>query len=110
VTRVGSGTCLEGRRRRDPSFPLYRFVLLVALGIDLPHLLMPGREEGRSTAPAGDDLTGSAPPRPGFTSGASVMAARSRRSGSLPLLAFAEIGFAVAFRRTAGHGIVRSVR
>ncbi len=94
----------------DTSFPLYVFVFLVALGIDYNIFLMTRiREEAakhgtRRGARIGLGATGGV-----ITSAGVVLAGTFAALGSLPLVAFAEIGFAVAFGVLLDTLVVRSV-
>ncbi len=95
----------------DSSFPLFVFVFLVALGIDYNIFLM---TRVREEAKHGDDtkkaaLTGLAATGAVITSAGAVLAGTFAALGTLPLTAFAEIGFTVAFGVLLDTLIVRSV-
>jgi RND superfamily putative drug exporter len=94
----------------DTSFPLYVFVFLVALGIDYNIFLMTRvREEAQKHGTRQGALTGLAATGGVITSAGIVLAGTFSALGSLPLVAFAEIGFAVAFGVLLDTLIVRSV-
>ena len=94
----------------DSSLPLFVFVFLVALGIDYNIFLMTRvREEAvkhgtRRAALIGLSATGGV-----ITSAGLVLAGTFAVLATLPLTAFAEIGFAVAFGVLLDTIIVRSV-
>ncbi len=95
----------------DSSLPLFVFVFLVALGIDYNIFLMTRvREEakhGGDTKKAA--LTGLAATGAVITSAGAVLAGTFAVLATLPLTAFAEIGFTVAFGVLLDTLIVRSV-
>ena len=94
----------------DTSFPLYVFVFLVALGIDYNIFLMTRvREEAQQHGTRTGALIGLAATGGVITSAGTVLAGTFAALGSLPLVAFAEIGFAVAFGVLLDTLIVRSV-
>jgi len=94
----------------DTSFPLYVFVFLVALGIDYNIFLMTRvREEALQHGPRKGALIGLAATGGVITSAGIVLAGTFAALGSLPLVAFAEIGFAVAFGVLLDTLVVRSV-
>jgi RND superfamily putative drug exporter len=94
----------------DTSFPLYVFVFLVALGIDYNIFLMTRvREEAHKHGTRKGALTGLAATGGVITSAGIVLAGTFAALASLPLVAFAEIGFAVAFGVLLDTLIVRSV-
>ena len=94
----------------DTSFPLYVFVFLVALGIDYNIFLMTRvREEAQQHGPRKGALIGLAATGGVITSAGIVLAGTFAALGSLPLVAFAEIGFAVAFGVLLDTLVVRSV-
>jgi putative drug exporter of the RND superfamily len=94
----------------DTSFPLYVFVFLVALGIDYNIFLMTRvREEAQQHGTRRGALVGLAATGGVITSAGIVLAGTFAALGSLPLVAFAEIGFAVAFGVLLDTLIVRSV-
>jgi RND superfamily putative drug exporter len=94
----------------DTSFPLFVFVFLVALGIDYNIFLMTRvREEARTHGTRRGALIGLAATGGVITSAGIVLAGTFAALGSLPLVAFAEIGFAVAFGVLLDTLIVRSV-
>ncbi len=94
----------------DTSFPLYVFVFLVALGIDYNIFLMTRvREETHRHGTRKGALIGLAATGGVITSAGIVLAGTFAALGSLPLVAFAEIGFAVAFGVLLDTLVVRSV-
>ncbi len=94
----------------DTSFPLFAFIFLVALGIDYNIFLMTRvREETvghgtRSGVLRGLTVTGGV-----ITSAGIVLASTFAVLGVLPLVALAEVGFAVAFGVLLDTFLVRSV-
>jgi RND superfamily putative drug exporter len=101
---------LFGFGGEDTSFPLYVFVFLVALGIDYNIFLMTRvREEALRHGTRRGALTGLAATGGVITSAGIVLAGTFAALGSLPLVAFAEIGFAVAFGVLLDTLVVRSV-
>jgi len=95
----------------DSSLPLFVFVFLVALGIDYNIFLMTRvREEAKH---GGDTknaaLTGLAATGAVITSAGAVLAGTFSVLATLPLTAFAEIGFTVAFGVLLDTLVVRSV-
>ena len=94
----------------DPSFPLFAFVFLVALGIDYNIFLMTRvREEARHGSTQAATLKGLAVTGGVITSAGVVLAATFSALGVLPLVPFAELGFAVAFGVLLDTLIVRSL-
>ncbi|MEU4214981.1 MMPL family transporter [Actinoplanes sp. NPDC026623] len=94
----------------DTSFPLFVFVFLVALGIDYNIFLMTRvREEAQQHGTRRGALIGLAATGGVITSAGLVLAGTFAALGSLPLVAFAEIGFAVAFGVLLDTLVVRSV-
>jgi RND superfamily putative drug exporter len=94
----------------DPSFPLFAFVFLVALGIDYNIFLMTRvREEARRHGTRAGTLKGLAVTGGVITSAGVVLAATFSALGVLPLVPFAELGFAVAFGVLLDTLIVRSL-
>ncbi|UQU66506.1 MMPL family transporter [Couchioplanes caeruleus] len=94
----------------DTSFPLYVFVFLVALGIDYNIFLMTRvREETQQHGTRRGALVGLAATGGVITSAGLVLAGTFAALASLPLTAFAEIGFAVAFGVLLDTLVVRSV-
>ena len=94
----------------DPSFPLFAFVFLVALGIDYNIFLMTRvREEARRAGTRRGTLTGLAVTGGVITSAGVVLAATFSALGVLPLVPFAELGFAVAFGVLLDTLVVRSL-
>jgi RND superfamily putative drug exporter len=94
----------------DAGFPLFVFVFLVALGIDYNIFLMTRvREEAPKHGTRGATLIGLAATGGVITSAGFVLAGTFAVLGTLPLTAFAEIGFAVAFGVLLDAIIVRSV-
>jgi RND superfamily putative drug exporter len=94
----------------DTSFPLFVFVFLVALGIDYNIFLMTrvheeaARHGTRRAALIGLAATGGV-----ITSAGLVLAGTFAVLATLPVVAFAEIGFAVAFGVLLDAIVVRSV-
>jgi RND superfamily putative drug exporter len=94
----------------DTSFPLFVFVFLVALGIDYNFVLLTRVREAslrvgtRRGAEVGLAATGGV-----ITSAGLVLAGTFAALGTLPVVAFAEIGFAVAFGVLLDTIVVRSV-
>ena len=94
----------------DPSFPLFAFVFLVALGIDYNIFLMTRvREEAKLHGTRQGTLKGLAVTGGVITSAGVVLAATFSALGVLPLVPFAELGFAVAFGVLLDTLIVRSL-
>ncbi|MCW2680164.1 MAG: hypothetical protein JWM62_1565 [Frankiales bacterium] len=94
----------------DPSFPLFAFVFLVALGIDYNIFLMTRvREEAHKHGTRAGTLKGLAVTGGVITSAGIVLAATFSALGVLPLVPFAELGFAVAFGVLLDTLIVRSL-
>jgi RND superfamily putative drug exporter len=94
----------------DPSFPLFAFVFLVALGIDYNIFLMTRvREEAILHGTRAGTLKGLAVTGGVITSAGVVLAATFSALGVLPLVPFAELGFAVAFGVLLDTLIVRSL-
>ncbi|BCJ46531.1 putative membrane protein ActII-3 [Actinoplanes ianthinogenes] len=94
----------------DTAFPLFVFVFLVALGIDYNIFLMTRvREEAREHGTRRGAVIGLAATGGVITSAGIVLAGTFAALGSLPLVAFAEIGFTVAFGVLLDTLVVRSV-
>ena len=94
----------------DPSFPLTAFVFLVALGIDYNIFLMTRvREEAKKRGTRHGILKGLTSTGTVTTSAGIVLAATFSVFGVLPLVIFAEIGFAVAFGVLLDTMLVRTV-
>ncbi len=94
----------------DTSVPLFVFVFLVALGIDYNIFLMTRvREESARGGTRRGALTGLAATGGVITSAGLVLAGTFAVLGTLPLVEFTEIGFAVAFGVLLDTIIVRSV-
>ena len=94
----------------DVSFPLFVFVFLVALGIDYNIFLMTRvREEAARHGTRRGSVIGLAATGAVITSAGAVLAGTFSVLGTLPLVAFAEIGFAVAVGVLLDTIIVRSV-
>lgn len=94
----------------DVSFPLFVFVFLVALGIDYNIFLTTRiREEAfhRGTRPG--VVTGLATTGAVITSAGLVLAGTFAALGTLPMVGFAEIGFAVALGVLLDTFVIRSV-
>ena len=94
----------------DPSFPLFAFVFLVALGIDYNIFLMTRvREESQQAGTRPGTLRGLAVTGGVITSAGVVLAATFAALGVLPLVPLAQIGFAVAFGVLLDTLVVRSL-
>ena len=94
----------------DPSFPLFSFVFLVALGIDYNIFLMTRvREESLLHGTRKGTLEGLAVTGGVITSAGVVLAGTFAALGVLPLVPFAQLGFAVAFGVLLDTLIVRSL-
>ena len=101
---------LFGFAGADQSFPLFAFVFLVALGIDYNIFLMTRvREETLQFGTRRGILRGLAVTGGVITSAGVVLAATFAVLGVLPLVAFAEIGFSVAFGVLLDTVVVRSI-
>jgi RND superfamily putative drug exporter len=94
----------------DPSYPLYAFIFLVALGVDYNIFLMARvREEARTTATPeamvkGLSLTGGV-----ITSAGVVLAGTFSVLAVLPLVALTQLGITVAFGVLLDALVVRSI-
>jgi putative drug exporter of the RND superfamily len=94
----------------DPSFPLWTFVFLVALGTDYNIFLMTRvHEETSRHGPRRGALIGLAATGGVITSAGVVLAGTFAALGTLPLVFITEIGFAVAFGVLLDTFVVRSV-
>jgi len=94
----------------DPSFPLWVFVFLVALGVDYNIFLMTRvHEETKQLGARRGALVGLAATGGVITSAGAVLAGTFAGLGSIPLVFSTEIGFAVAFGVLLDTFIVRSV-
>jgi RND superfamily putative drug exporter len=94
----------------DTSMPLFVFVFLVALGIDYNIFLMTRvREESARSGTRQGALTGLAATGGVITAAGLVLAGTFAVLGTLPLVEFTEIGFAVAVGVLLDTIIVRSV-
>jgi putative drug exporter of the RND superfamily len=94
----------------DTSFPLFVFVFLVALGIDYNIFVMTRvREETQRFGTRRGALIGLAATGGVITSAGLVLAGTFSVLATLPLVAFAEIGFAVAFGVLLDTLVVRSI-
>jgi RND superfamily putative drug exporter len=92
------------------DFPLFVFVFLVALGIDYNIFLTTRiREETARQGTRKGVLTGLAATGAVITSAGLVLAGTFAALGTLPMVAFAELGFAVALGVLLDTFIVRSV-
>lgn len=92
------------------DFPLFVFVFLVALGIDYNIFLTTRiREEATRQGTRPGVLTGLAATGAVITSAGLVLAGTFAALGTLPLVALAEIGFAVALGVLLDTFVVRSV-
>jgi putative drug exporter of the RND superfamily len=94
----------------DTSVPLFVFVFLVALGIDYNIFLMTRvREESGKSGTRRGALSGLAATGGVITSAGLVLAGTFAVLGTLPLVEFTEIGFAVALGVLLDTIVVRSV-
>ncbi|MDF8264029.1 MMPL family transporter [Luteipulveratus flavus] len=94
----------------DQSLPLFVFVFLVALGIDYNIFLMTRvREEAQQHGTRRGALVGLAATGGVITSAGIVLAATFAVLGTIPVVAFAEIGFAVALGVLLDTIVVRAV-
>ena len=94
----------------DTAFPLFVFVFLVALGIDYNIFLMSRvREEALKHGTRAGALTGLAATGGVITSAGFVLAGTFAVLATLPLVGFAEIGFAVALGVLLDTLVVRSI-
>ncbi|WP_419665754.1 MMPL family transporter [Streptomyces sp. 2-1] len=92
------------------DFPLFVFVFLVALGIDYNIFLTTRiREEAGRQGTRKGVVTGLATTGAVITSAGLVLAGTFAALGTLPMVAFAEIGFAVALGVLLDTFIVRSI-
>ncbi|SMQ14982.1 putative drug exporter of the RND superfamily [Streptomyces sp. Ag82_O1-12] len=92
------------------DFPLFVFVFLVALGIDYNIFLTTRiREEAARQGTRAGVITGLAATGAVITSAGLVLAGTFAALGTLPMVAFAEIGFTVALGVLIDTFIVRSV-
>ncbi len=94
----------------DPSFPLWGFVFLVALGVDYNIFLMTRvHEETKQLGTRRGALVGLAATGGVITSAGAVLAGTFAGLGSIPLVFTTEIGFVVAFGVLLDTFVVRSV-
>jgi len=94
----------------DPSLPLFVFVFLVALGIDYNIFLMTRvREESARHGTRRGALIGLSATGGVITSAGLVLAGTFAALATLPVVAFAQIGFAVALGVLLDTIVVRSV-
>ncbi|QKW05467.1 MMPL family transporter [Streptomyces sp. NA04227] len=94
----------------DTAYPLFVFVFLVALGIDYNIFLATRiREETRRQGTRPGTLTALAATGAVITSAGLVLAGTFAALGTLPVVGFAEIGFAVAVGVLLDTFVVRSV-
>lgn len=94
----------------DPSFPLYAFIFLVALGVDYNiFLLTRVREEILRLGLRGGITRGLAATGGVITSAGIVLAATFAVLGVVPLVALVQVGFAVAFGVLLDTMVVRAV-
>ncbi|MFI7414376.1 MMPL family transporter [Streptomyces sp. NPDC049627] len=94
----------------DVAFPLFVFVFLVALGIDYNIFLTTRvREEAIRQGTRPGVVTGLAATGAVITSAGLVLAGTFAALGTLPMVGFAEIGFAVALGVLLDTFVVRSV-
>ncbi|MGW7042687.1 MMPL family transporter [Streptomyces avermitilis] len=101
---------LFGYAGEQTDFPLFVFVFLVALGIDYNIFLTTRiREEAARRGTRPGVVTGLAATGAVITSAGLVLAGTFAALGTLPMVAFAEIGFAVALGVLLDTFVVRSV-
>ncbi|MYS85639.1 MMPL family transporter [Embleya scabrispora] len=101
---------LLGFKGTDVGFPLFVFVFLVALGIDYNVFLMSRvHEESKKHGTRRGVLIGLSATGGVITSAGLVLAATFAVLGTLPIVAFAEMGFTVALGVLLDTFIVRSV-
>jgi RND superfamily putative drug exporter len=94
----------------DSGYPLLSFVFLVALGIDYNIFLMTRiREEAVKDGTKRGALTGLAATGGVITSAGMILAGTFAVLGTLPMVAFAEVGFTVALGVLLDTFIVRSI-
>ncbi|OIJ24735.1 MMPL family transporter [Nocardioides luteus] len=94
----------------DPSFPLFAFVFLVALGIDYNIFLMTRvREEAQTRGTRAGSLVALTSTGGVITSAGVVLAATFLVLGSLPMVFLAELGVTVALGVMLDTMIVRSI-
>jgi RND superfamily putative drug exporter len=94
----------------DVAFPLFVFVFLVALGIDYNIFLTTRiREEAGHQGTRAGVVSGLATTGAVITSAGLVLAGTFAALGTLPIVGFAEIGFAVALGVLLDTFVVRSV-
>ncbi|MEY9870896.1 RND superfamily putative drug exporter [Streptacidiphilus sp. MAP12-33] len=94
----------------DNAFPLFVFVFLVALGIDYNIFLMTRvREESVKHGTRNGALAGLAATGGVITSAGLILASTFGVLGTLPIVGFAEIGFAVCLGVLLDTFVVRSV-
>ncbi len=95
---------------QDQAFPLFVFVFLVALGIDYNIFLMTRvREEAQHLGTRAGAIAGLAATGGVITSAGLILASTFAVLGTLPVVGFAEIGFAVALGVLLDTLVVRSV-
>jgi RND superfamily putative drug exporter len=103
-------THLLGFEGADASLPLFVFVFLVALGIDYNIFLMTRiREESARLGTRRGTVAGLAVTGAVISSAGAVLAGTFAMLGTLPMVMFAEIGFAVAIGVLLDTLVVRSV-
>jgi putative drug exporter of the RND superfamily len=101
---------LFGWGGEDPGFPLFVFVFLVALGVDYNIFLMSRvREESTVDGTRRGALRGLSATGGVITSAGLVLAGTFAVLGTVPLVAFAEIGLAVALGVVIDTIVVRSI-
>jgi putative drug exporter of the RND superfamily len=97
-------------KNADPSFPLFAFVFLVALGIDYNIFLMTRvREETLQYGTKQGIVRGLSVTGGVITSAGAVLAATFVVLGVLPIVFLAEVGFTVAFGVLLDTILVRSI-
>jgi RND superfamily putative drug exporter len=94
----------------DPSYPLFAFIFLVALGVDYNIFLMARVREEARLAPTNEAmLTGLAVTGGVITSAGIVLAGTFSVLAVLPLVALTQIGITVAFGVLLDTFVVRSI-
>jgi len=94
----------------DPSYPLFAFIFLVALGVDYNIFLMARVREEARTGPTREAMLKALAVTGGvITSAGVVLAGTFSVLAVLPLVALAQIGFTVAFGVLLDTFLVRSI-
>jgi RND superfamily putative drug exporter len=94
----------------DPSFPIFAFIFLVALGVDYNIFLMDRvREEARKIGTVRGGLRALVATGPVITSAGIILAATFAVLAMLPITVLVELGTVVAFGVLVDTFIVRSM-